>query len=379
MKTIKELKEYRNTLLDKAESFVKAAEEETRNLTETENEEFRTIETEITQLDEKINELENRQFDGEKMDKEEKRTMNINETEVRGLEQYLRRQDGEEKRELNVTADGGAVIPETIADTIITKMEETSPVFARARKFASVAGALKIAKENADTDAGFVGEGQNVLEGKIGFEEVKLTQKRVGAAISLSNQLINDAAVNIVDYSVGLLARRTGKAVEKSILTGAGTDEFRGIVADEEIESVELGEVVTIDSLLELYNAVHPEYLDSASYIMSRKFFNQIAKLKDGNGHYYMQNGVVNGSLTYTLFGAEVVVTDALTDETPVLFGSIEQSYAVMVKKGLSLQHVTGDTTQALRGSQLLVLDGYMDGTVYNPSAIAKGTVAAEG
>lgn len=301
--------------------------------------------------------------------------METNEKEIRGLEQYLRRQDGEEKRALNTTADGGAVMPESVEGTIVLKMEESSPVFARARKFSSVAGTLKIAKENVKTQAGFVGEGSDVLENKISFEEVKLTQKRVGAAISLSNQLINDSAVNVVDYSVNLLARRAAKAVEKSILVGTTADEFKGIVTDTEINEVEAEGAITVDALMDLYNSIHPEFLAGASYIMSRKIFNEIAKLKDNSGHFYMQNGVVNGKLTYTLFGAEVIVTDALTDETPVLFGSVEQAYAVMVKKGFALQHVTGDTTQALRGSQLLVLDGYMDGTVYNPQAISKLTV----
>jgi len=374
---IKELKEKRNELLSKADNFVESAENETRSLTDAEQSEFSKIEEEIRDLDVEIKELEERQKSGVKIEtSQEERNMETNEKEIRGLEQYLRRQDGEEKRALTTTADGGAVMPESVEGTIVLKMEESSPVFARARKFASVAGTLKIAKENIKTQAGFVGEGADVLESKVSFDEVKLTQKRVGAAISLSNQLINDSAVNVVDYAVNLLSRRAAKAVEKSILVGTTADEFKGIVKDAEIQEVTTEGAITVDVLMDLYNSIHPEFLAGASYIMSRKIFNEIAKLKDNSGHFYMQNGVVNGKLTYTLFGAEVIVTDALTDETPVLFGSVEQAYAVMIKKGFALQHVTGDTTQALRGSQLLVLDGYMDGTVYNPQAISKLTIA---
>lgn len=376
---LKKLKEKRNNLLDEADVIVKSAEREVRSLNDTEETQFNSIETEIREIDEKIKELEIRQFDGEKMeDKKEKREMDQKEKEIRGLEQYLRRQDGEEKRELTQTADGNAVIPETVEGTIVLKMEETSPVFAQARKFNSVAGTLKIAKENNVTAAGFVGEGADVLEGKIGFEEVKLTQKRVGSAISLSNQLINDAAVNVVDYSVNLLARRAGKAVEQSMLTGNTAEHFKGIIHDTEIANVAVTGEVTVEDLLDLYNSIHPEFLDGAGYIMSRAFFNKAAKFKDSNGHFYMQNGIVNGKLSYTLFGAPVIVTDSLTEEVPVLFGSVEQAYAVMIKKGFALQHITGDTTQALRGSQLLVLDGYMDGAIFNPQAISKMTVTAE-
>lgn len=382
---LKNLIEKRNGLLTQADALIGAGEKEVRSLNSEETLEFDNLTTEINELNATIKTAENRRIDGEKIDEnmEAREMENVKELEVRGLEQYLRKQDGEEKRALVVTADGGAVIPENVEGTIVMKMEEASPVFARARKFASVAGTLKIAKETANTVAGFVGEGADVLEGQISLAEVKLTQKRVGAAISLSNQLINDAAVNVVDYAVNLLSRRVGKAVEKSILTGVGAEQFRGIKGSA-IEKVELSAAgaLTIDTFMDLYNAVHPEFLDGSSYIMSRPMFNKAAKLKDGNGHFYMQNGVVNGKLTYTLLGAEVIVTDALDAGTvlgnvPVLFGNVEQTYAVMIKKGFALQHVTADTTQALRGSQLLVMDGYMDGEVYNEQAMAKLSIIA--
>src|SRR5699024_10216000 len=206
---IKELKEKRNELLSKADNFVESAENETRSLTDAEQSEFSKIEEEIRDLDVEIKELEERQKSGVKIEtSQEERNMETNEKEIRGLEQYLRRQDGEEKRALNTTADGGAVMPESVEGTIVLKMEESSPVFARARKFASVAGTLKIAKENVKTQAGFVGEGSDVLENKVSFDEVKLTQQRVGAAISLYNQLINVSAVNFVVSDVNCFACR---------------------------------------------------------------------------------------------------------------------------------------------------------------------------
>lgn len=377
MKTLKALRERKNTLVTETEQLVEQAKAEVRSLTDEENETIELRFAEIEALNIEIKELELREFEGqEDKQKVEERQMDItNETEVRGLDQFLRKQDGEEVRTLQTTAQGAAVIPENVEGTIVQKMGETSNIFALARKFPSTNGSLKIARESASSSAGFVGEGSDVAEGAISLEEVKLNQKRVGAAITLSNQLIGDSAVSIVDYSVGLLARRTVKAVEKSMLIGTGTEEFHGIVKDVKIADVKVTGAATVDNLMELYNAIHPEFLDGAVFVMQRKFFNAIAKLKDGNGHFYMQNGVVNGKLTYTLFGAPVLVTDALDDTNPVIFGNIEEGYAVMVKKGFTLQHVTGDTTQALRGSQLLVLDGYMDGAVYNVDALAKMTV----
>lgn len=374
---LKKLKEQRNGLLDQADLIVKTAETETRSLEAAETENFNTLADEIRGLNTQIEELETRQIDGTKIIPMEATKMEQHEVETRGLEQFLRKQDGEEKRALVVTTDGGAVIPENVEGSIILKMEETSPVFARARKFPSVNGTLKIAKETALSAAGFVGEGANVAELALNLGEVTLTQKRVGAAISISNQLINDAAINIVDYSVNLLARRAAKAVEKSILLGTGAvgNEFAGIFGEADIVKVDTAtaNTVVMDDLVGLHNALHPEFLGNASFIMSRVFFNMVSKMKDGNNHYFVQNGVINGKLTYTLFGAEIIVTDAIVStQYPVLFGSVEDAYGVLVKKGFAMQHIVADTTQALRGSQLLVLDGYMDGNVYNTQAMVK-------
>jgi len=382
-KKLKELKEQKNSCIDRVEELVNLAEQENRTFSSEEEKEFNTLieKTKSLQTEiEKIEEIRVKSESIKNMEGEVKMGVNkdnVKDRELRGLELYLRKEDGEELRDLQVTTNGTAIIPENVANTVITKIEETSPVFAKARKFPSVAGTLKIARETALSLAGFVGEGTNISELGFNLEDVKLTQKRVGAAISLSNQLINDSAIDIVNYSINLLARRVAKAIEKSILVGSTDDEFNGIVNDDSIAKVTASGAITIDTLMDVMNSVNPAFLTDALWIVQRKCFNQIAKLKDDMGHYYMQNGVVNGKLTYTLFGIEVVVTDSLTDTTPIVFGSIIDSYAVMIKKGLTLQHVIGDTTQALRGSQLLVLDGYMDGAVYNSQGLAILTVGA--
>lgn len=281
-----------------------------------------------------------------------------------------------ESRSLNTTADGGALIPENVANEIVLKMEQISPVFGQARKFNSVSGNLKVAKENDSIVAGFVGEGNDVVEGQLGLEFVELTQKRVGAAITITNQLINDSAVNITDYVQNLLARRVAKAVEKAILVGNGKEEFKGIINDPEVASVNVSGAVTLDDLQSLYLGIHPDFLDQASFIMEREFFNQIAKMKDNNGHYYLQNGVVNGVVTHTLFGLPVYTTDALPETTPVVFGNIAEAYAVLVKQDMGLQEIQ-DSGLALKGSKMFLLDTYMDGAVVNPQAIVKLTVNA--
>lgn len=283
---------------------------------------------------------------------------------------------------LQTTAEGQAAIPESVANLVVKQMENISPVFARARKFPSVHGTLKIAREDELFDAGFVGEGSEVLEGDLSLTEVKLEQKRYGAAIHLTTQLINDAATNIPEYVANLLARRVVRVAEKSILTGSTSEEFRGIIHDTEIyEKVIQGSLDNVDDstlqdfLMDVYNSVHPDYHQGSSFIVNKSAFNRIAKMKDAAGHFYLQNGVVNGKVTRTLFGAEVIVTDSLPDTNPIVFGNIHQGYAIMIKRNQGIQLIQ-DTKTALKGTKMFLADVYADGVVYNPAALAKVTVS---
>lgn len=221
----------------------------------------------------------------------------------------------------------------------------------------------------------FLGEGENIAEESLKFDFVKLSQKRVGGALTLSSQLIGDSSIDLENYVGNLLARRTARAIEKSILVGDGVNEFQGIVNDEFINNVEVVGEVTMDDLQDMYLKVHPEFLKGASFIMARDFFNKMAKLKDHNGNYYLQNGVVNGKITYTIFGTPVEITESLPAENPVIFGNLEEGVSMMVKRGAKLQKIGGDTQQSLRGSVLFVYDFYADSAVANPQALVKMTV----
>ncbi|KZZ86231.1 phage major capsid protein [Bacillus sp. SJS] len=321
---------------------------------------------EEVQVPEKITEISERGKQPMEM-KMEKRT---NSEEM--LEQYIRGQV--DARSLTTTADGTAVIPENVADVIVKKMEEVSPAFSQAKKFESVAGSLKIPREKDGITGGFFGEGELIVEEQLQFDHVELKQKRIGAAIAITNQMVNDSAVDIVAYTQDLLARRLAKTAEKAIFNGDGAKEFTGILSDVDVVEITADQnsnPISPDVFFELHTAIHPDFLDGAAFYMTRTFFNEVAKMKDNNGHAYMQNGVVNGKIMYTLLGQPVHVTEALTTDNPVIFANMAAAYAVMVKKDMALQNVV-DTTNVLRGSRLLVLDGYMDGAVYNPQSISK-------
>lgn len=402
-KNLKAMLEKRNLLLTEMNEIVDTVEGETRSFEEGEVSRIAEIRAEITSLDGTINGIkevrslsqkeEELQFGGEKMDNIEM----TRDVEIRGMEQYLRGVNGEERRALadantvgNATegtaGNGGITVPTAVYGEIIEQLGEASPVFAAARKFGSVTGNLKIAREDGTDDEGFIGETLDAAKIKPVLKTVTLTQKRVGAAIQLTNQLINDSGVDIVQYSNGRLTKSVANAVERGILLGAKNPEeadqtFRPIIGDKDVAVIELAgtEGPTVEELLDIYASINPGYLDGAMFIVSRRVFNTMLKLKDGDGSYLVFRDIVNGKPGYTLFGVPVHVSNVLKDEangSEIVFGNVQQAYGMLIKKNMNLVTVTSDTTQALSGGRLAILDTYMDGAVVNPEAVVVAKVS---
>lgn len=372
---VKEMIERRNSLFEQADEILDKVKKENRAMaTKEENSKLQNIQREIEGLNASIEASETQQ--GKKM---EDRSMDKKqlEAERRGYEQFLRHKSGEERAQyVNTAEENSGVIPVSIADQIIEQVESISNVFQQAQKFNSAAGELRVPRDSSRDQAGFVGENEEIPSLRAKFDYAKLTQRRVGGAITLTKQLINDTSFDIVGFSVNKLARQVGLAVEKAALKGQSeNDQFEGILSPktlelEDLEKVTIPAAVTYDDLINIYNSIQPYFLDGSQWIMSRALFNEIVKLEDGNGHKYVQGGVVNGRLQQLLLGLPVVVSDQLTKEDGIIFGKVSDAYGIMVKDGFELQYVTGDTQQATNGTELLVFDGYMDGTVINPQAI---------
>ena len=377
---VKALIEKRNGLLDELDQIAKSVEVEVRGLTADEETRSAAIQAEVESLDKAIKLAESRSKDVEVIEenKEERSVEQNLEFEIRAVEQFLRKQDGEEVRTVTAgAAPGSLTVPTNLSNLIVEKLFEVASIFSRTRNFTPVNGTLEILREQTIGTAGFVGELQNITSNDFTMDKVRLTQKRAGTAIELSQHIINDSGIDVVNYAINLLSRRLGQTLDRNILVGTGdaNNQFEGMLGHASIGEVVTAAVGAIgtDDLLDLYNSVHPDYQAGSVFVMSRNTFNTLVKLKDANNHYYFIRDITASGAGYRLFGLPVLIIDAMPNiglgNQSVLMANFNEAYATMVKKGLNLQHIFGDTTQALRGSHLLLLDGYFDGKVLNPDA----------
>lgn len=316
-------------------------------------------------------------------------TLSTEEFETRAIEQFLRGQEGKELKELRAVTttsnipNGGThnvTIPTHLSNVIVEKLTEYAPLFARTRNFTPVNGFLEVLREQTIGTAGFFGEmNANNMTSDFSMDKIRLDQKRVGTAIELSQHLVNDSGIDVVNYAISILSRRLGITLDDSILNGNKATQFEGVVRDasDSIQKVTTQAVgaISVDDILALYNAMNPEYQHGAVFVMARSTFNEISKLKNAKtDDYFLIRDVATTGITYSLFGVPVLINDNMPGfgegMKSILFANFGHGYATMTKKGLNLQHIAGDTTQALRGSHLLLLDGYMDGKILNPDAL---------
>lgn len=379
--SMKSLIEKKNALIAEAEAMINTAQTEIRGLNSEENIEYEAKIAEIEQIELKIKDAENRSKDAEvevvkNEIKGDNNMENVFETELRGLEQYMRGQIGEEARAMTVSSTG-AVVPTHLHGEVIQKLEEVAPLFAMIPKLTPQSGYLEILKETGIDKAGFVGEGSNLDLRDFTMGKVKLEQRRCGSAVELSQHLINDAGIDIVAYTKDVLYRRLGHALDRAIVDGNKSDSFEGlknVTGACEIETATAG--VAIDDFMNVLNSMHPTLQAGAVWVMSRELFNKVALLKDGVGNFYMlrQLDVTTNKPVYRLLGCPIFINDAVEAVEGgnkiaylVNFGA---AYKGMIKKEAELKHISGDTANALKGTHTFTLDIYADAKIVQEDAV---------
>ncbi|PFN04684.1 phage major capsid protein [Bacillus thuringiensis] len=371
----KALSELRNDLLEQSQSY------ETRGLTK--EQEYEQLQSQIRDIEMQI----------KKLDKKEVRNMiellNPNDTNVeqRGFEEFLKGHlYSEEVRAITTgTSPGQLTVPTSISDQIIKKLEEVAPLFALSKQFPSEHGYLEVLKETGIGGAQWLGEMENATPADFTMSKVKLEQKRLTSAIELSQQLINDAGFDIVSYAINVLSSRIAFSVNRAIVNGNGVGQMEGFLtatlAPESVVKTVAG-TVTTDDVLGLFNSMNPELIEGAVFVMSRDTWNKVSKLKDAENRYYLvdfKNG--NGSKYYTMLGLPVMISDVMPNiaagNKAIGLINMGEAYGTLIKKGIEVQHVYADSTQALRGSQLIVASIYLDGKIINDQAIRLLSITA--
>jgi HK97 family phage major capsid protein len=303
---IKALIEKRNALVEEIEALLTSAKTETRAFTEAETARIEAIKAEIAGIDNTLKvEDEMRNFD-KKFDKADEKL------EQRALDEsnFLKYIRGEE-RALTV-ADNGAVIPTTIANKIIEKVKELSPIYSMATVY-NIGGDLVFPvydESSSSIGAAYADDLTELTEGTGKFTTVKLQNFIIGSLAKISKSLMNRTDFDLANYVIGKVAKAIAEFLEKELINGT-TDKMTGVLsATQGITSATAGKV-DFDDIIDLMDEVPEIYQSSACFIMSKSTRKSLRKLKDNEGNYILNKDTTT-QFGYSIFGKPVYITQSM-------------------------------------------------------------------
>lgn len=321
----KELNERKNDLITRAEETLNKAKEEKRELTEAEAEELAEIRDNVRrimktlELKGEFDKMEGKALEKEGLPKDEAKTEIEIEKEERALNEekafadYIRGVVTNERATNMTLTDNGAVIPTTIANRIIRKVYDISPILQRSTKY-NVKGTLELPYYDESTQAitvAFATEFQE-LESNIGkLDSITLTGYLAGALSLISRSLINNSQFDIVSFVVDVMAYDISRFIEDVLLNGKGS--VKGLSDLTNVKTTASATAITADELILAQGKVKDVYQNNAIWIMSPATRDAIRSLKDGMGRYLLQDDI---SLPFgkSLLGKPIYVSDNMPE-----------------------------------------------------------------
>ena len=214
------------------------------------------------------------------------------------------------------STDVGAVIPTTVLNQIVEKLESTGMILALVTRTA-YKGGVSIPVSTVKPTATWVNEGagsdkqkKNIAkDGMITFAYHKL---RCAVAASLEVDTMSVPAFE--SLIVNNIVEAMTKALEQSIISGDGNGKPKGIIKETAPDGQKLNvDTQKYDDLINAEDALPVAYEQGAVWCMSKKTYMGYYGLKDSDGQPIGRiNYGIAGKPEYTLLGRPVVVVDYL-------------------------------------------------------------------
>lgn len=215
------------------------------------------------------------------------------------------------------TTDIGAVIPNTVLNRIIEKLNNFGYIFSRVTK-TNIKGGVSIPKSSAKPVATWVGEGQvsdkqnKTIDGTVTFSYHKL-QCRVAVTLEADTTSLSIFEDTITDNVYEAMV----VALEQAIISGTGNNQPLGITKDTDIKSsqkiaVKAEELITWDKWSKIFSKIPLKKRQGLVLILNNETWEgDIMGMTDANGQPIARVNVgLNGEDKPIFKGKEVIPTE---------------------------------------------------------------------
>ncbi|MCQ0986495.1 phage major capsid protein [Jiella marina] len=250
----------------------------------------------------------------------------------------------EERKSLTVGENtrGGYLVTSQFSTEVLKNLVEISPVRQAARVGTMNSSEFVMPKRTARPTAYWVGETEDRTGTEAAYGQVSIIAHETACYVDVSQQLLEDAAVD-VEAEVSMdLAEEFGRIEGEAFVTGNGVKKPFGFMNDDDVAIVDSGSAtaVTADSLISILYSLPSMYRNRATWMMNSDTLGKVRLLKDGQGQYLWQPGIAAGQ-PETLLGRPIVdatdMPDVAGGATPIAVGDFNSAYRIMDRVGMTL------------------------------------------
>lgn len=355
-----DLKKYSEMKADKQKEMsdlVDKVKLEERAMTPEEDEMFNQLEKDIQAINETVAKInKSRQLTAEDNDgakeeenkeekemNEEERSLNdIEERDIASFANYIRNDILEERDDNSGMTVGtnGVIVPTSIANKIITRAIDMSPILSKATKY-NTKGNLEIpvygkTEDGDDITVGYSDDFQELEEKAGKFTSVSLKDYLVSALTLIGRSLINNSDIDVVSKVIEIMSEYFQIFLEGEAIHGT-EDKIEGLST---LDNVVQSTAITYDSLVKTKNAVKQAFRKNGIWIMNQNTQTLLETMKDANDRPLF-NADPTGEFDGKILGYPVYVSDnmedATTGNTAILFGDFS-GLALKTTKNLEIE-----------------------------------------
>lgn len=267
------------------------------------------------------------------------------------------------------TTDVGVMIPETVLQKIIEKMESTGMILPLVTR-TSYKGGVKIPTSSVKPTASWVAEGDGSDKQKKTTGSISFSYNKLRCAVSVSLE-VDTMALSVFETTlINNVTEAMTKAIEQSIINGDGSGKPSGILAETVVtgQNVDIAKTGTVkyETLVKAEAALPLAYENGAVWFMTKKTFMTFIGMTDTQGQPIARvNYGINGNADRTLLGRKVILNDYMSSyadtveaDTVVAFLFKPSDYVLNTNLNMTIKKYEDNDTDDMVTKAIMLVDG---------------------
>lgn len=267
------------------------------------------------------------------------------------------------------TTDVGEVIPETVLQKIIEKMESTGMILPLVTR-TSYKGGVKIPTSTVKPVATWVSEGSGSDKQKKTTSYISFGYNKLRCAVSTSLEVETMALSFFESTFINNVTEAMTKALEQSIISGDGSGKPSGILNETVVsgQNIDIAKTdsISYSTLVDTEAALPLEYENGAVWFMTKKTFMKFIGMTDSQGQPIARvNYGINGNADRTLLGRKVILNnymssyaDTVSSDTVVAFLFRPADYVLNTNLNMTIKKYEDNDNDDTVTKAIMLVDG---------------------